>query len=118
MQLVGVEWDGTLSPKWCHSDHNHPPLQLPAGKQAPSRPALVVCPGGLAPGGGHQRSVSLLHHALWPALRTGQLPQVAHLHGCLLCGECVCHPALEGQDPYVSALLSCLHFPSCQLPHP
>lgn len=42
---------------------------------------------------------------LWPALRAGQPPQVAHLHGRLLRGECVCHPAPEGQDPCVAALL-------------
>ncbi|KAL4685356.1 hypothetical protein H8959_000953 [Pygathrix nigripes] len=64
-------------------------------QQTPSRPALVVHPGGLAPGGGHQWRGSLLHHAVRPALREGQLPQVAHLHSHLLRGEHVHHPAHE-----------------------
>lgn len=97
---VGFE----LEPGRCHSDHTHPAFQLPDGQQASSRPALVVRPGGLAPGGGHQQCGGLLHHALRPALWTGQLPQVAHLHCRLLRGERVCHPAPEGQaalDPSV-----------------
>ena len=66
----------------------------------------MVCPGGLAPGGSHKRGGSLLHHALRLALWADQLPQVAHLHGCLLRGERVCHPATEGQDLCGAALMS------------
>lgn len=86
-----------LEPGRRYSDHTHPAFQLPDGEQASSRPALVVRRGGLAPGGSHQWRSSLLYHALRPALWAGQLPEVAHLHGRLLRGECVCHPAPEGQ---------------------
>lgn len=75
-----------------------PPLQRSSGQQVPSWPALVVCPSGLAPGGSHQRGGGLLHYAVWTALWKGQLSPVAHLHGCVLCGECVHHPAPEGQS--------------------
>lgn len=75
-----------------------PPLQRSSGQQVPSRPALVVCPSGLAPGGSHQRGGGLLHYAVWSALWKGQLSPVAHLHSCVLCGECVHHPAPEGQS--------------------
>lgn len=57
----------------------------------------MVCVHCLVPCCSHQWCIWVLYHALWAALRQGELHQVADLHGHLLLGKSFHHTALKGE---------------------
>lgn len=61
------------------------------------RAPLVVCVHCVVPCRSHQWCIWVLYHALWVALRQGELHQVADLHGHLLLGKSFHHTALKGE---------------------